>query len=220
MTVRNRGKSKYTRKGNSKVQRKKQVKKGGFFGPFTRKASSQRGKMQAIEQARKAKTLRKSLGGVCGDEQDRLTNAIDVEQQALNEFLEIERIYNSKKKIHDSAVKNLSVQKKAAQKCTSEQNSKIQRSIRKQRNEANIKYMKDGLGSFKQGIADRASRVGNEISAARDRSRQRDRERSQRNKQLQEERMRIAREEVMRSNLSPSIPPEVPSPNSVMDELQ
>ena len=72
--------------------------------------------------------------------------------------------------------------------------------------------MKDGLGSFKQGIADRAFRVGNEISAARDRSRQR-------NRQLQEERMRIAREEVMRSNLSPSIPPEVPSPNSVMDEI-
>ncbi len=213
-----RGKSKGTRKIN--CQRKKQVKKGGFFGPFTRKASSQRGKMQAIEQARKAKTLRKSLGGVCGDEQDLLTNAIDIEQQSLNDFLKVEEMYNSKKKIHDSALRNLSKQKKATQKCTSEQNSKIQRSIRKQRNEANIKYMKDGVGSFKQGMTDRATRVGNEFSAARERSRQRDRERSIRNKELQEERMRIAREEVMRGNLSPSVPPEVPSPNSVMDELQ
>ena len=98
-TIKKRGKSNYTRKGQAKIQRKKKrAKKGGFFGPFTRKATSQRGKMQAIKQAKQAKTLRKTLGGVCGDEQDRLTEAIDIEQEALKNFLTSEEVYNSKKK--------------------------------------------------------------------------------------------------------------------------
>ena len=205
-TIKKRGKAKYTRKAHSKVQRKKkQVRKGGgFFGPFTRKARSDKGRMQAINQEREAKNLRKTLGGICGDEQDHLTEAIGVEKKALSELLETEQEYNSKKEIHDSAVKNLSNKKKAAQKCTSEQNKNLQSIVRRQRNDDTIKYMNDSYGTLKQGMSDRYGTLKqgmsdgiDQVAAARERSRQRE-----------ERRRNQAIQEVMASNSSSQNNPE------------
>jgi hypothetical protein len=94
-------------------------------------------------------------------------------------------------------MKQLENARKAGKHCTDTTNKEIQRNIANQRYEDNMNYMRQGVEGLKQGTRRRFQQFGNEVEAARARSRNRSAMRQQRANELQSSRMEKARQDVM-----------------------